>query len=136
MEATLPTRSSTTSEHKTTSSWLPSECKAYEGLLPVGDIRPSGWDVPYWFGDAVWLNNWSDVEAERAVSLVPREILEPARRHGLSAYVAGGPLVVEYFRVGRSIQPAGAALVLAVTDWRRIGLTAPIPKAALLVLQP
>jgi uncharacterized protein len=54
-------------------------------------------------------------------------------RYGLAEYLAAGPALLERFKLGGSVDvcPVGAAIVRAAVDWRRMGLSRPIPKAVL-----
>jgi tetratricopeptide (TPR) repeat protein len=51
--------------------------------------------------------------------------------YGLAEYVGAGPLAIDQLEKGETVQPVGYALVRAAVDWRRSGLTHPIPKPVL-----
>src|SRR5262245_28075875 len=94
---------------------------AYDGQVPMDDLKTTGWDVLEWFAPHVWLTGWTQGEVQRAKAVVPPQVLEAATRHGLSAYLGAGPVAIERFRAGESTCPEGYALVRAAADWRRVG---------------
>jgi hypothetical protein len=55
-------------------------------------------------------------------------------RFGLGEYLAAGPEIVDRFENSSSTRPIGHAIVRAVVDWRRVGLSRPIPHALLRTL--
>lgn len=100
-------------------------------------VHPNGMGIAKWFGEAVQLSDWSEDELHRATERGVRdEALVQARRYGLSAYVAGGPVLLRRFRSGRNRQPNGYALVRAAADWARAGMSCPIPETTLTGLVP
>src|SRR3712207_6105576 len=58
-------------------------------------------------------------------------VLVAVQQYGLAEYLGAGPLAVDQFEHGETAQPVGHALVRAAVDWRRSGLTHPIPKPVL-----
>jgi tetratricopeptide (TPR) repeat protein len=110
---------------------------AYEALLPSGELRPAGWEVPGWFGDPVWLIRWTAADLDRAVaSGISAKVLAGARLHGLSAYLGGGPLTLDRLHTAETTHPLGHALVRAAADWRRVGVSSPVPRPVLVALAP
>jgi TPR repeat protein/DNA polymerase III delta prime subunit len=96
----------------------------YDRLQPNGDIKPVGWEVPAWFGEALWLEaGWSEDELARLGSTGPgQEVLPQARRYGLANYLAGAPLIERQLKIGAEQRPVGYAVVQATADWQRTGI--------------
>jgi hypothetical protein len=107
---------------------------AYEALLPAGNPRPPGWDVPDWFGEPVRLTRWTDDDLDRAAARIPARVMAGVRRHGLSAYLGGGPLALKWLGTAETTRRFGYALVRAAADWRRIGASSPVPRPVLVAL--
>jgi tetratricopeptide (TPR) repeat protein len=57
-------------------------------------------------------------------------------RYGLGEYLVAGPALIERFENNLSTQPVGIAVVRAAVDWRRMGLTRPVPLEVLERLYP
>jgi hypothetical protein len=57
-------------------------------------------------------------------------------RYGLAEYLAAAPELIRRFDHADDVKPIGVALVRAAIDWRRVGLTRPIPVEALRALCP
>lgn len=109
---------------------------AYKTLLPVGDLRPARWEVPGWFGGPFWLNRWTEDDLNRTAATVPAKCSRGRRQYGLSAYLGGGPLVRHWLHAGETTDPLGYALVRVAVDWRRVGVSSPIPQPVLVALAP
>lgn len=104
----------------------------YDKLQTTSQIKPPGWDVPTWFGNPVWLTQWSEVELARlAGTRVGPTVLEDARKYGLSNYLGGAPQVERELSTGPTEHPTGYAIVRAVVDWRRVGMEQPMTHAVL-----
>src|SRR5262249_35638213 len=61
-------------------------------------------------------------------------VREQVRRVGLGEYVGAAERIGEALRLGPSVNPVGYALVLGAADWRRTGMTRPVPASLLPVL--
>lgn len=104
----------------------------YANLQPQADPKPPGADVAAWFGDPVWLTNWTSQELERLVSAgFDDSVLRGARRFGLSAYLGGGPQAIRALGIAETERPLAHTLVRMVADWRRIGSTTLMPAGLL-----
>jgi len=57
-------------------------------------------------------------------------------RYGLGEYLVAGPSLVERFENNLTTEPVGVAMVRAAVDWRRMGLTRPIPLGVVEQLYP
>jgi len=69
------------------------------------------------------------VELDRIrAAVTDPHVLAAVQRYGLAEYLGAGPQAVDTFEHGETAQPVGWALVRAAVDWRRSGLTHPIPK--------
>lgn len=79
-------------------------------------------------------------EAERATARQHplAGVVERLGPFGLGEYLAAGRELVSRFENGRAAsgQPAGARIVRAAADWRRTGLTGPVPRNMLRRLFP
>jgi hypothetical protein len=72
----------------------------------------------------------TDIELDRIRAALTNssEVLAAVQQYGLAEYLGAGPLAVHKFEVGETTEPVGHALVRAAVDWRRSGLSRPIPK--------
>jgi TPR repeat protein len=61
---------------------------------------------------------------------------EALNRFGLGEYLAAGPELVDRFENASSTNPLGRAVVRAVVDWRRVGVSRPIPEDMISKLYP
>jgi hypothetical protein len=103
-----------------------------EALVPVDKSRQAGRDVIEWFGPPVRLSEWSDAEIETLKEATDDPgLVEKAETHGLSAYLGGGPIALDYFENGADTNPVGHVLVRIAADWRRVGIRTPIPRDVL-----
>ena len=111
--------------------------KAY---LPRDKIRPPGWEVLDRF-KKLPQEGFSQVDLQRRNTAVELDriraavtnphLLAAVQHYGLAEYLGAGPQAVEKFEHGKTTEPVGYALVRAAVDWRRSGLSHPIPKPVL-----
>lgn len=85
---------------------------------------------------AVQLDVWSPTELSRVEAVLPEELAEPARRYGLSEFLAGGPSALDKFLLSEREQPIACAMVRACIDWHRGGMTKPLSRDHLRELAP
>ncbi len=109
---------------------------AYDGHVPMDDLKATGWDVLEWFAPPVWLTGWTQGDLQRAKAVVSPQVLKAASRYGLSVYLGAGPVAIERFRAGESTCPEGHALVRAAADWRRVGRSSAVPREVLVTVLP
>ena len=66
------------------------------------------------------------------------DALEYSGRHGITAYLAAGPQLLDLWEDAwdKRGRPRGAALVAASVDCRRAGLTRPVPRDLIVALHP
>jgi TPR repeat protein len=107
---------------------------AYQDYLPTGQLRPPGSDVVEWF-TRVWLDRTpTPGETAELDRIGDPGLRDRIGRYGLAEYVGGAHYAVEQLRVGAAAQSLGYALVRAAADWRRTGLTTPVPTDTLTAL--
>jgi NB-ARC domain len=77
-------------------------------------------------------------DAQLGVVLHRLTLIDKNREYGLAEYLAAAPELIRRFDHADDVdgKPIGAAVVRAAIDWRRVGLTRPIPAEALLALCP
>ena len=80
-----------------------------------------------------WKRDWSQSERDRTASYVTNGLARAAVREGLSlsVWAVAGPELVKELKYIRADEddPCRYALVRAVLDWHRTGLTSPIPRS-------
>ena len=103
-----------------------------EAYRPRKELRPPEWEVLEAFTRIGLQRRHTDAELHRirAVVIDPN-VLAAVRDYGLAEYLGAGPLAIDKFEQGEMAQPVGRALVRAAVDWRRSGLTHPVPKRVL-----
>jgi TPR repeat protein len=103
-----------------------------EAYRPRKELRPPEWEVLEAFTRIGLQRRHTDAELHRirAVVIDPN-VLAAVRDYGLAEYLGAGPLSIDKFEQGEMVQPVGRALVQAAVDWRRSGLTHPVPKRVL-----
>ena len=106
---------------------------AYERFRPSDQLRPPEWDVLSVFEHVFISRDLSEKERERLVDAVDDpEIRDRIRAVGLGEYVGAAGQVAEALKLGAAgADNVGYALVLAAADWRRCGMTRPVPAAVL-----
>ena len=106
---------------------------AYERFRPSDQLRPPEWDVLTSFEHIFISRDLTKKEQERLASVVDDpEIQDRIRDVGLGEYVGAAGQVAEALHLGAAgADIVGYALVLAAADWRRCGMTRPVPAAML-----
>ena len=106
---------------------------AYERFRPSDQLRPAEWDVLSTFKHIFIRRDLTEKEQERLASAVDDpEILDRIHAVGLGEYVGAAGQVAEALKLGAAgADYIGYALVLAAADWRRCGMTRPVPAAML-----
>ena len=106
---------------------------AYERFRPSDQLRPPEWDVLSGFERIFISRDLSDREQERLAGAVDDPgIRDRIRAVGLGEYVGAAGQVAEALKLGAAgADSVGYALVLAASDWRRCGMTRPVPAALL-----
>jgi hypothetical protein len=107
--------------------------RAYDQFRPSDQLRLPEWDVLCVF-ERVFvrreLSQREQEELERAVA--DPDVRDRIQALGLGEYVGAARQVAEALELGTSgTNPLGYALVLAAADWRRCGMTRPIPTSIL-----
>ena len=104
----------------------------YDRFQPTNQFRPPEWDILSVF-ERVFINReLSYAEQERlAEAVADPGIRERVRRVGLGEYTGAAERIAEALRLGPSVSPAGFALVLGAADWRRAGMSGPVPALVL-----
>jgi len=107
--------------------------RAYAQLQPSDQLRPPEWDVLSGFEHVFVSRELTDREQQRLASTVgDAEIRDRIREVGLGEYVGAAGQVAEALKLGAAgADSVGYALVLAAADWRRCGMTRPVPAALL-----
>jgi tetratricopeptide (TPR) repeat protein len=107
--------------------------KAYDQFRPSDQLRLPEWDVLSVFEHVFISRNLTQKELERLALVVPDpDIRDRIRTLGLGEYVGAAIQVAEALKLGAiGTDPLGYALVLAAADWRRCGMTRPIPASVL-----
>jgi len=106
---------------------------AYGRFRPSDQLRPSEWDVLSGFEHIFLSRDLTEREQERLAAAVDDpDIQDRIRAVGLGEYVGAAGQVVEALKLGAAgADNIGYALVLAAADWRRCGITRPVPAAVL-----
>ena len=107
--------------------------RAYDQLQPSDQLRLPEWDVLSVFEHVFIRRDLSEKEQEQlAHTVADLDIQNRIRTVGLGEYVGAARQVAEALKLGAAgTDPLGYALVLAAADWRRCGITRPIPAAML-----
>jgi tetratricopeptide (TPR) repeat protein len=110
--------------------------RAYDGFRPSDQLRLPEWDVLSVFEHVFISRDLTQEEQERlAVAVEDPDILNRIRIVGLGEYVGAAGQVAEALKLGAAgTAPHGYALVLAAADWRRCGMTRPVPSSLLVPL--
>jgi hypothetical protein len=107
--------------------------RARETYRPRKELRPPEWEVLETFTRIELKRRHTKTELDRIrAALTDRpDVLAGVQHYGLAEYLGAGPLAVDKFESGETTEPVGHALVRAAVDWRRSGLTRPIPRRVL-----
>ena len=107
--------------------------RAYDSFRPSDQLRRQEWDVLGVFEHVFISRDLTPTEQERLAGAVDDpDIRDRIRLVGLGEYVGAARQVAEALKLGAAgTQSLGYALVLAAADWRRCGMTRPVPSAVL-----
>ena len=107
--------------------------RAYDQLQPSDQLRLPQWDALCVFEHVFVKRDLSEKEQERlACAVADRDIQDRILTVGLGEYVGAARQVAEALELGAAgTDPLGYALVLAAADWRRCGMTRPVPASVL-----
>jgi tetratricopeptide (TPR) repeat protein len=110
--------------------------RAYDQFQPSDQLRPPEWDVLSIFERVFISRDLTRREQERlAGAVADPDIRDRIRTVGLGEYVGAARQVAEALKLGAAgTEPLGYALVLAAADWRRCGMTRPVPGSLLVPL--
>ena len=110
--------------------------RAYDQLRPSDQLRLPEWDVLCAFEHVFIRRDLSQREQERLASAVTdQDIRDRIQAVGLGEYVGAARQVAEALELGAAgTEPLGYALVVAAVDWRRCGISRPIPASLLMPL--
>ena len=104
----------------------------YDSYQPTDQLRPPEWDVLCVFERVFVTRALSKTEADRLTAAVSdSDVRERIIRTGLGEYVGAAEHIEEALRLGPSVSPAGQALVRGAADWRRAGMSTPVPASLL-----
>ena len=106
--------------------------EARETYRPHDKLRPPEWEVLEGFTQIDLQRRNTNTELDRIrAAVTDQDVLAEVQHYGLAEYLGAGPLAVDQFEHGETTEPLGYALVRAAVDWRRSGLSRPIPKPVL-----
>ena len=110
--------------------------RAYDPFRPSDLSRPLEWDVLGIFEHVFISRDLTQTEQERLAHAVgDPEIRDRICAVGLGEYVGAAGQVAQALKLGAvGTEPVGYALVLAAADWRRCGITRPVPADVLVPL--
>jgi len=110
--------------------------RAYDQFRPWDQLRLPEWDVLSVFEHVFISRDLTQEEQKRLANAVPDpEIRDRIQTVGLGEYVGAARQVAHALKLGATgTDPLGYALVLAAADWRRCGMTRPIPSSMLALL--
>jgi tetratricopeptide (TPR) repeat protein len=110
--------------------------RAYDQFRPSDQLRFPEWDVLSVFEHVFISRDLSQKEQERLARAVDDpDVRDRIRTVGLGEYVGAARQVAEALKLGAAgTDPLGYALVQAAADWRRCGMSRPIPVSMLVPL--
>ena len=110
--------------------------RAYDQLRPSDQLRLPEWDVLCAFEHVFVRRDLSQREQKLLASAVTDpDIRDRIQAVGLGEYVGAAWQVAEALELGKAgTEPLGYALVVAAADWRRCGISRPIPASLLVPL--
>lgn len=101
----------------------------YERFQPTDQLRPPEWDVLRQFKLIPLARELTEDEEVRLDAAVANpEIQAQIRQIGIGEYAGAAKTIADKLALGAGV---GLALVLGAADWRRCGLTRPVPEALL-----
>jgi tetratricopeptide (TPR) repeat protein len=107
--------------------------RAYDQLQPSDQLRPPEWDVLSVFGHVFISRDLTQQEQDRlACAIDDPDVQDRIHVVGLGEYVGAARQVAEALKLGAAgADPLGYALILGAADWRRCGITRPVPDSML-----
>ena len=100
----------------------------YDRFQPTDQLRLPEWDALSAFERVFIGRELSDAEQKRLADAVSDPgVRERIRQIGVGEYAGAAERIAETLRLGPSVNPIGFALVLGAADWRRAGMSAPVP---------
>jgi hypothetical protein len=100
----------------------------YDRYLPTDQLRSPEWDVIAVFSKIVLDRGLSHREQRHlALAVDDEQVRRRIGRVGLGEYVGAAEQVSDQLRISAAANPVGYALVRGAADWRRIGITRPVP---------
>lgn len=100
----------------------------YDAYKPTDQLKRPEWDVILEFERIIVEPTLSELEERRLADAVPDgPTRDRIRQVGVGEYVGAAEQIVDQLRVGPSVNPVGYALVCGAADWRRAGMTRPVP---------
>ncbi|MGB6161956.1 MAG: tetratricopeptide repeat protein [Pseudonocardiaceae bacterium] len=106
--------------------------REWDRLQPTDQLRPPEWDALRVF-EKVTLDRDRDLPSDEDVARAVPDVAvrERITRVGIGEYVGAGQRIVDQLALGVQSHPLGYALVRGVVDWRRTGVTRPVPASLL-----
>ena len=105
---------------------------AMDAYRPTDQLHLPEWEVLAAFTQINLERGLSQAELDRVrLEVTDPNVLAAVQRYGLAEYLGAGPEALDKFMKGAITQPVGYALVRGAADWRRTGLSHPIPKTIL-----
>lgn len=102
--------------------------RAYDQFRPLDVSQPPEWRVLRNFHRVGLARNLTDSEVARfEAAISDRHLIAAVQRYGLAEYLGGGPQAVGRFEAGATLNPVGYAIAHAAVDWRRTGMSSPVP---------
>lgn len=100
----------------------------WDRFQPSNQLRPPEWDVLTAF-EKVTLDREHDRPTDDDLCHAVPDSQARARiaQVGIGEYVGAAQIITDQLALGRASNPLGYALVVAAVDWRRIGITRPVP---------
>ncbi len=107
--------------------------REYEGFRPSDQLRRPEWDVLSVFKRIIISRHLTEREQDQLAATVHNpDVRERIRAVGLGEYVGAAGQIAEELKLGAAgANDLGYALVLAAADWRRCGMTHPVPVSVL-----
>ena len=101
-------------------------------LQPTDQLRPPAWDVLTIFEMVTLDRDRDQPNAEDLATAVPdAEVRDRIGRIGIGEYVGAAQHIADRLSLGAQSHPLGYALVVGAVDWKRTGLTRPVPAGLL-----
>ncbi|HEX8759715.1 MAG TPA: hypothetical protein VF734_06990, partial [Pseudonocardiaceae bacterium] len=106
--------------------------REWDRFQPTDQLRPPEWDALSVF-DKITLDRDRDQPSEEdlAQAVPDVESRERITRVGIGEYVGAAERIADQLALGAQSHPLGYALVRGAVDWRRTGITRPVPASLL-----